>query len=288
MTQDEPVRLLLAEDQVMIREALAALLGAEPEALMPPPAPLAEIVAAASNHRALIESLAAALADEPSLLARDGGFIRVGYRAELRGKQVVFALGYSHSVVFDVPTGIDIVIEKQTHVTVTGVDRQLVGQVAANIRRLRKQYFSSADQLMTLSMAAPSAALEHILPAFKAARDVGARITIHVGVGEGNPGQVSPVGGYNDGVARVYVARVVARNGGTDYELFVNGQTAGVNHADGTIDVTLAGSDVRIGSTYGQSVEGDVAEVVATKGAPSDADLAKLTSYLIAKYKIVP
>ena len=56
----------------------------------------------------------------------------------LRGKQVVFALGYSHSVVFDVPTGIDIAIEKQTHVTVTGVDRQLVGQVAANIRRLRK------------------------------------------------------------------------------------------------------------------------------------------------------
>ena len=64
--------------------------------------------------------------------------VGVGYRAELRGKQVVFALGYSHSVVFDVPTGIDIAIEKQTHVTVTGVDRQLVGQVAANIRRLRK------------------------------------------------------------------------------------------------------------------------------------------------------
>ena len=41
-------------------------------------------------------------------------------------------------VVFDVPTGIDIAIDKQTHLTVTGVDRQLVGQVAANIRRLRK------------------------------------------------------------------------------------------------------------------------------------------------------
>ena len=64
-------------------EALAALLGAEPEALMPPPAPLAAIVAAASNHRALIESLALALADEPPLMARDGGFIRLGYRAEL-------------------------------------------------------------------------------------------------------------------------------------------------------------------------------------------------------------
>ena len=64
--------------------------------------------------------------------------VGVGYRAEVKGKQVIFALGYSHAVVFDIPTGIDIAIEKQTHITVTGVDRQLVGQVAANIRRLRK------------------------------------------------------------------------------------------------------------------------------------------------------
>ena len=61
--------------------------------------------------------------------------VGVGYRAELKGKQVHFALGYSHPVVFDIPTGIDIAVDKQTHVTVTGVDRQLVGQVAANIRR---------------------------------------------------------------------------------------------------------------------------------------------------------
>jgi len=64
--------------------------------------------------------------------------VGVGYRAELKGKQVIFALGYSHAVVFDVPTGIDVTIDKQTHITVTGVDRQLVGQVAANIRRLRE------------------------------------------------------------------------------------------------------------------------------------------------------
>ena len=56
---------------------------AEPEALAPPPAPLAEIVAACSDHRPLIDALAAALADEPPLFARDGGFIRMGYRAEL-------------------------------------------------------------------------------------------------------------------------------------------------------------------------------------------------------------
>ena len=64
--------------------------------------------------------------------------VGVGYRAEVKGKQVTFALGYSHPIVFDIPNGIDIAIEKQTHLTVTGIDRQLVGQVAANIRRMRK------------------------------------------------------------------------------------------------------------------------------------------------------
>jgi large subunit ribosomal protein L6 len=69
---------------------------------------------------------------------RELDIVGVGYRAEVKGKQVIFALGYSHAVVFDIPAGIDIAIDKQTHITVTGVDRQLVGQVAANIRRLRK------------------------------------------------------------------------------------------------------------------------------------------------------
>src|SRR6201981_2740383 len=69
---------------------------------------------------------------------RELDIVGVGYRAEVKGKQVIFALGYSHAVVFDIPTGIDIAIDKQTHITVTGVDRHLVGQVAANIRRFRK------------------------------------------------------------------------------------------------------------------------------------------------------
>jgi large subunit ribosomal protein L6 len=69
---------------------------------------------------------------------RELDIVGVGYRAELKAKQVIFALGYSHAVVFDIPNGIDVTIDKQTHITVIGVDRQLVGQVAANIRRLRK------------------------------------------------------------------------------------------------------------------------------------------------------
>jgi large subunit ribosomal protein L6 len=69
---------------------------------------------------------------------RELDIVGVGYRAEVKGRQVVFALGYSHPVVLDVPPGIDVTIDKQTHITVTGVDRQLVGQIAANIRRFRK------------------------------------------------------------------------------------------------------------------------------------------------------
>ena len=72
------------------------------------------------------------------LYKRELDIVGVGYRAEVKGKQVIFALGYSHAIVLDIPAGIDITIDKQTHITVTGVDRQLVGQVAANIRRFRK------------------------------------------------------------------------------------------------------------------------------------------------------
>lgn len=64
--------------------------------------------------------------------------VGVGYRAEVKGRQVQLALGYSHPVLFDIPQGIDIAVEKNTHLTVSGIDRQLVGQVAANLRSLRK------------------------------------------------------------------------------------------------------------------------------------------------------
>ena len=69
---------------------------------------------------------------------RELDIVGVGYRAEVKGRDVHFALGYSHPVIFPLPQGIDVAIEKQTHVTVTGIDKQLVGQVAANMRSLRK------------------------------------------------------------------------------------------------------------------------------------------------------
>ncbi len=64
--------------------------------------------------------------------------VGVGYRAAVEGNKVVFALGYSHPVEYKVPDGIKIAIDKQTRVTVTGIDRQKVGQVAAEIRGLRR------------------------------------------------------------------------------------------------------------------------------------------------------
>lgn len=64
--------------------------------------------------------------------------VGVGYRAQVEGAKVVFALGYSHPVEYRIPEGIKVAVDKQTRVTVSGIDRQQVGQVAAEIRSLRK------------------------------------------------------------------------------------------------------------------------------------------------------
>ena len=63
--------------------------------------------------------------------------VGIGYRAEVSGKSIVFALGYSHPVDFPIPEGISASIEKQTHLVLKGVDLRLVGQTAAKIRALR-------------------------------------------------------------------------------------------------------------------------------------------------------
>ena len=64
--------------------------------------------------------------------------VGVGYKAAVEGSKVVFALGYSHPVVYPIPEGIKVAVDKQTRVVVSGIDRQQVGQVAAEIRSLRK------------------------------------------------------------------------------------------------------------------------------------------------------
>ena len=70
---------------------------------------------------------------------RELDIVGVGYRAEVKGKEVVFQLGYSHPVKFAIPEGIDIAVDAKTgHITVSGIDRQKVGQTAAEIRGLRE------------------------------------------------------------------------------------------------------------------------------------------------------
>jgi large subunit ribosomal protein L6 len=61
----------------------------------------------------------------------------VGYRAAVQGKNLQIALGYSHDVVFPIPDGITIVTPKPTEIVITGIDRQKVGQAAAEIRDFR-------------------------------------------------------------------------------------------------------------------------------------------------------
>ncbi len=61
----------------------------------------------------------------------------VGYRAQAQGNKLTLNLGYSHDVIFDVPEGVSVTTPKQTEVVVEGIDQQLVGQVAANIREWR-------------------------------------------------------------------------------------------------------------------------------------------------------
>lgn len=63
--------------------------------------------------------------------------VGVGYRGETKGKHVIFNLGYSHPIEFSIPDGIQIAVDKQTHITVSGADKHRVGQVAADIRNLR-------------------------------------------------------------------------------------------------------------------------------------------------------
>jgi large subunit ribosomal protein L6 len=61
----------------------------------------------------------------------------VGYRASMQGKNLQLALGFSHDVVFEVPAGVTVTVPKQTEIVVEGIDQQLVGQVAADIRGWR-------------------------------------------------------------------------------------------------------------------------------------------------------
>jgi large subunit ribosomal protein L6 len=97
----------------------------------------------AADEHAALHGLTRALAAN-AVQGVSAGFTReldivgIGYRADVKGKIATFTLGYSHPIEFLLPDGIDMKIDKQTHLVLTGHDRQMLGQVAANIRALRK------------------------------------------------------------------------------------------------------------------------------------------------------
>jgi len=69
---------------------------------------------------------------------RELDIVGIGYRAEVKGRVASFVLGYSHAIEVLLPEGVDLKIDKQTHLVLSSHDKQLLGQVAANIRSLRK------------------------------------------------------------------------------------------------------------------------------------------------------
>jgi len=69
--------------------------------------------------------------------SKDLEIVGIGYKAQVQGRVLQLALGYSHPIDFPLPEGIEIKVDKQTHLVVSGADRQKVGQVAAEIRGLR-------------------------------------------------------------------------------------------------------------------------------------------------------
>jgi large subunit ribosomal protein L6 len=92
-----------------------------------------------SKHGLLRALLANAVQGVSAGFSKQLDIVGVGYRAEVKGSHVQFALGYSHPVLYPIPQGIKIEIDtKANRITVSGADRQAVGQVAAEIRRLRK------------------------------------------------------------------------------------------------------------------------------------------------------
>src|SRR6202050_3095068 len=69
---------------------------------------------------------------------RELDIVGIGYRADIKGNIATFTLGYSHPIEMMLPDGVELKIDKQTHLVLTGYDRQVVGRVAANMRALRK------------------------------------------------------------------------------------------------------------------------------------------------------
>ncbi|MBZ2184623.1 MAG: 50S ribosomal protein L6 [Bryobacter sp.] len=100
-----------------------------------------EVSRAADKHAAahgLTRALAAnAITGVATGWTRELDIVGIGYRCDVKGNLATFTLGYSHSIEFLLPKGVEMTVDKQTHIVLKSHDRQLLGQVAANMRALR-------------------------------------------------------------------------------------------------------------------------------------------------------
>jgi len=99
-------------------------------------------VTRASDDKAALHGLTRALAANAvqgvsTGFKRELDIVGIGYRAEIKGRVATFTLGYSHPIEYLLPDGVDMKIDKQTHIVLSGRDREMLGQTAANIRSLR-------------------------------------------------------------------------------------------------------------------------------------------------------
>lgn len=92
----------------------------------------------ARREQGLVRALVSNMVDGVTKgFTKELDIVGVGYRAEVKGHTLNLSLGYSHPVEFAIPKGIQIAVEKMTHLTISGADKSLVGETAACIRRLR-------------------------------------------------------------------------------------------------------------------------------------------------------
>jgi len=99
-------------------------------------------LARASDEQAALHGLTRALAANAingvaTGFTKELDIVGIGYRGDVKGRVATFTLGYSHPIEVLLPDGVDLKIDKQTHLVLTSYDKQRLGQVAANIRALR-------------------------------------------------------------------------------------------------------------------------------------------------------
>ncbi len=138
----EKVEVKIAENEIHVKGPKGELKMAVPEGIQVVNEKGTLLVQRSANRYAAFHGLARSLLSNcvtgvSQGFQKDLEIVGIGYRAEIKGNVVTFSLGYSHLIEYVIPDGIQVAVDKQTRLSVSGIDRQQVGQVAATIRSLR-------------------------------------------------------------------------------------------------------------------------------------------------------